>query len=73
MNDSQISKYDQLRSELLMILEQTDGDYSHLVKQLDELLADHERLQKEVSKLRSALPVKNSSYMSSKLRDALRE
>jgi regulator of replication initiation timing len=74
MSDFQTSKYEQLRTDLLVILQQTGADYSHIVKQLDELLAENERLKNETAKLRSTISVKNNgSSMSSKLRDALRE
>jgi regulator of replication initiation timing len=74
MSDLQTSRYGKLRIELLNILQQTGGDYSHIVKQIDALLAENERLTNEAAKLRSVIFANNSNNsMSSKLRDALRE
>ncbi|OXM87892.1 hypothetical protein [Paenibacillus rigui] len=45
----------------------------HLLKQIEQLQADKTKLQEQLKKLRAAQSHKENSYMSSRLREALRE
>lgn len=73
MSELLTNKMDHIRSDLQMLLKESSCDDHSILTRIEEVFAENERLQQEVARLRRASQSQGSSYMSTKLRDALRE
>jgi Arc/MetJ-type ribon-helix-helix transcriptional regulator len=73
MSELPVNKTDQIRAGLQQLLKESGRKEHLLATQVEEVLAENERLKQEVARLRRTASPQGSSTMSSKLRDALRE
>ncbi|SEB54674.1 hypothetical protein [Paenibacillus sp. GP183] len=73
MNHLPINPIDGIRSGLKQLFTECGREDQRLLQQVEELIAENERLKLEAVKLRRIPSTQGSSSMSTKLRDALRE
>jgi regulator of replication initiation timing len=64
---------DEILSGLKQLFIECGREDQSLLKQVEELIVENERLKLEIAKLRRIPSLQGSSIMSTKLRDALRE
>jgi regulator of replication initiation timing len=73
MNDLPSNPIDEIRFGLKQLFIECGREDQRLLQQVEEVIAENERLKLEAAKLRRIPSTQGSSTMSTKLRDALRE
>jgi regulator of replication initiation timing len=73
MNDLPSNPIDEIRFGLKQLFIECGREDQRLLQQVEEVIAENERLKLEAAKLRRIPSTQRSSTMSTKLRDALRE
>jgi regulator of replication initiation timing len=73
MSDLPNNPIDEIRSGLKQLFIECGREDQRLLQQVEELIAENERLKLEAAKLRRIPSTQSNSTMSTKLRDALRE